>query len=900
MGRGSIERERRSPREMLELVNRENLGKLKVFLGAAPGVGKTYAMLSAARAKKLEGTDIVVGVVETHGRSETAALLEGLEVLPRKPLTYRNREFMEFDLEVALARKPVLILIDEFAHTNAQGALHTKRYQDVVELMRAGVDVWTTMNIQHLESLTDVVQTITGITVREVVPDKILEDADEIVVVDLPAEELIERLKEGKVYLPENARQAIDQYFRPANLTALRELALRRTTDLVDEQMLDHLRRNAVSGAWPTAQRILVCVGSDEQAERVVRTASRMAAALKSSWVALQLQSDDHLTTSRASRRKTEKALRLAERLGAETVRISGREIAAAVLKYARTNNMTQIIVGHAPRRGFPWIRRPSLADALIAGAGDVSITVVPSSVQKSESAEWIKLGLNAGTLPFAALTSGIAVAIATAAGVLLSKFMPLPNVAIFFLLAVLVCGIRYGIASAVSASLLGFLGYNFFFIEPFYTLTVSKPYELISLLVFLAVAIMTASISGRLHDQADLIRERANSSEALYEFSRKLAAAAKLDDIVWLLAHRASQSVDGTSVVLLQTDGELQLKCAWPPEDMISTSDYAAARWALKNDSPAGRYTTTMPNARFYWLPIGSGDKRIGALGCEVADAANGLTPQAEAELQALCNLSSIAVERTSLVEQTVQVEASVNQERLRNALLTSLSHDLRTPLASIVGSVTSLREFGDKLSKEDRADLLAAIQEEGERLSRFVSNLLDMTKIEAGALDVRREWIDVGDMLAAVATRAEKTFDGFRVDTQIAPGLPLIRGDLPLLQQVLFNLLDNAQKFAGRSAPARLKAERAAADIVISISDEGPGIPKDALELIFTKFFRVTAGDGRAPGTGLGLAIAKGVIGAMGGSIHAVSPIDGRAKGTRIVIRLPCPTEKPSASQA
>lgn len=879
--------DRPSPKVLLELARKENFGKLKVFLGAAPGVGKTFAMLSAARAKKAEGTDVVVGVVETHGRKETAQLLDGLEVLPRKMLSYRNRDFMEFDLEAALVRKPSLMLIDEFAHTNAEGSLHTKRYQDVTELLRAGIDVWTTLNVQHLESLSDVVRKITGISVRELVPDKILEDADEIVVVDLPAEELIERLKEGKVYLPENARQAVDKFFKPANLTALRELALRRTTDRVDEQMLDHLRRNAIAGAWPTAERLLVCVGSGEHAERVVRTASRMAAALKSPWVALQLQSSAEMTASRAVRRKTEKAFRLAERLGAETVRISGTSLAEQVVKYARNNNITQIVVGRRQRGWSSFFRRPSLADELIGAAGDAAVTVVSAPVEP-EAAEprWHVPSL--GRLSQAIITSAVAVALATATGTLLSRLIPLPNVSIFFLLAVLACGIRYGFASAVSASILAFLGYNYFFIHPVYTFTVAEPYELVALLVFLAVSIMTAGLSGRLHHQTELISERARAAEALYDFSRKLSAAASLDDVLWLLSHHASQGVKGTAVVLLQDGGELILKAAWPPEDAISTSDFAAARWALKNAAAAGRMTRTMPNARFQWRAISSGDKRFGTLGVAPADDSDLLLPAAEAELQASCDLTSIAIERTQLVEQSAKNEAAVGEERLRNALLTSMSHDLRTPLSSIVGSATTLKEFGGKLSAEQRDDLLMAILEEAERLSGFVTNLLDMTKIEAGALDVRRESIDVVELLTAAAARAERASPGLRVELELKPRLPLVRGDTTLLQQVIFNLLDNARKFAGTQMPVRLVAERQGSDLTISVTDQGPGLPKEALDLVFNKFYRVAAGDGRAPGTGLGLAIAKGIVVAMGGIITAESPADGN-KGARFVIRLP-----------
>jgi len=884
------EKTRPSPKTLLELARKEGLGKLKVFLGAAPGVGKTFAMLSAAHVQKRQGVDVLVGVVETHGRSETGALLTGLEVLPRKAIDYRGRTFMEFDIEQALARKPALILIDEFAHTNAEGSLHAKRYQDVQELLNAGIDVWTTLNIQHLESLTDVVHKITGVTVREVVPDKILENADEVVVIDLPPEDLIQRLKEGKVYLPENARQAADRFFKAANLTALRELALRQTTDRVEEQMLTHLRQNAIEGAWPTAQRLLVCVGSRDEAEGVVRVASRMAAALKTPWVALQIQTAEQMSASRAVRRKSEKALRLAERLGAEIVRLPGRDVVREVLKYARQNNVTQIVVGRSrPKRLRLWPQR-ALSQEITTHASGVAVTTVAADAEPEASGGWRMPDTK--RVPGAILASVVAVGAAVAAGVGLSLVTPLPNVAILLQLAVVVCAIRFGVISAISASILSFLAYNFFFIEPVYTFSITRPYELVALFVFLAVAIMTAGLAGRLHEQAEVISESAQATQALYEFSRKLSAATNLDDVAWLLAHQANNATRGTSIVLLQSGPELHIKSGWPPEDTLSTADWAAARWTVKNDAPAGRFTSTMPRARFMFRPLRSSKTVLGALAVEFEAETTSIDTSIEAEVQALADLAAIAFERTLLVDQSAKSNAAVENERLRNALLSSLSHDLRTPLSSIVGSVTSLREWGSKMPEADKSDLLAAIQEESERLSRFVANLLDMTRLEAGPPDIRRDWIDVADAVQCAVARAQKSFPGFAVETKIAADLPLIRGDASLLQQVVFNLLDNAQKFAGYAAPAVVGVTRSGDEIVLSVTDSGPGIPSDSLGHVFKKFYRVEPGDGRGAGTGLGLAIAQAVVSALGGTITAESPVREN-KGARIVARLPIPMQ-------
>jgi len=879
---------RPSAKALMELAANERRGKLKVFLGMAPGVGKTYTMLASARALKTEGLDVVVGVVETHGRSETAALLEGLEVLPRRTVAYRNRTLMEFDIDAAIARRPALLLVDEFAHSNAPGLVQPKRYQDVEGVLQAGIDVWTTLNIQHLESLTDVVERIAGITVRETIPDKVLERADEIVVIDLPPEDLIQRLKEGKVYLPENARRAMDQFFQLSNLTALRELALRRTADRVDEQMLSQLRRQGIEGPWPTAERLLVCVGNNELAETVVRTAARTATALKSDWIAIHVVQSERENTDRAATQRMEKAMRLADRLGATTVRLQAKDLTSEVLAYAKRNNITQIIVGRS-QPGFVdrWLGR-SFSTDLVAEAVGPSVTVVAPST----------LGLPR-RLPFVLpkldpiWSGGLAAVVAVAGGVLAGRFLEqitqLPNLSMVFLFAVLVCALRFGTFSAVAAAVLSFLAFNFFFIAPRYTLTIASPYELFGLLIFLVVAAATGSLAGRLREQANATRERAEATQALYEFSGRLSAASKIDDVLWLLAAQSAAIVKGKSIVLLEQSRELSIAGGWPPEDALGTADWAAARWAHRNGVPAGRLTETMPSAAYQFRPLIASSGPLGVLGVMPGDDEDDLPSATASALQSFADQAAIAIERTRLAEQAASAATAAESERLRGALLSSISHDLRTPLASILGSATSLRQLGDRMDKQDRADLLLTIEEEATRLSAFVSNLLDMMKLEIGALNIRRDWVDVADAVRGAVARAKKSFPARRIETFVPAKLPLIRGDAALLEQVLFNLFDNAHKYSPPESVTRVSITLATGGALhIVVADEGIGIPSEALNKIFDKFYRAHAGDGRAPGTGLGLSICAGIISAMGGTISAQSPL-ANGRGAEISILLP-----------
>jgi two-component system sensor histidine kinase KdpD len=879
---------RPSPDALLALAESERRGRLKVWLGAAPGVGKTYAMLSAARQARRAGTDVVVGLTETHGRAETEALVAGLEVLPRRAVSYRGHVLSEFDIDAALARRPAVLVLDELAHTNAPGSRHPKRYQDAAELQAAGIDVWTALNIQHLESLSDVVARITGVTVRETVPDTVLDTADEVVLVDITPSELIQRLKDGKVYLPDNARRAADNYFRPGNLTALRELALRRTAARVDDQMVDYLRQNAIEGPWPTAERILVAVGGDARSEAVVRAAGRMASGLNADWIAVHVARPDETAHAEAARR-TDEALRLAERLGAAVVRREGRDMVTEILKVARAENVTQIVVG--PSRPGLWrrIRGRSLTEALIARAGVLSVHVVGQEDDAAALASRALRRLEMPAVPVSgAVAAVMAVALALGVGSQLILFVDLPNVSMIFLAAVVLCALRYGTWSAVLASVLSFVGYNFFFIEPIHTFTVAKPHELLALVVFLLVSITVGGLAGRLRDQAELVRARAAAVRSQYEFARKLSGTARMDDLLWAVASQVAAAVRGRCLVLLSEDDDLVLAGAAPPDDEMGTAEWTAARWAVSRREPAGWRTGTLPNARLQFRPLKTARGVVGTVGFELQTPARPLTAEEDRVVEALIDQASVAIERIRLVDDMSRAAAAADTEKLRSALLTSVSHDLKTPLAAILGAVTSVRTLGERMSEADRADLLLTIEEETRRLSRFVGNLLDMTKLEAGGLDVTPEPVDLAELLPVVSSRARVLLPRVDLTLEPMPGAAVVTGNPLLIEQVVFNLLENVEKYAGPKPVAVLRLVIADDRVRLTVEDLGPGVEPDQLERIFAKFHRVAAGDGRAAGTGLGLAIARGIVGAMGGTIHAESPVE-RGRGMRIVIDWP-----------
>lgn len=878
---------RPDPDALLALAEKDRRGKLTIFLGAAPGVGKTYAMLARARRLKADGVDVVVGLVETHARAETSALLEGLEVLPRLEFDYRGKPLQEFDLDAALSRKPRVILVDELAHSNPEGFRHPKRYQDIEELVAAGMEVWTALNIQHLESLSDLVSQITGVIIRERVPDTVLKRADEVVLVDLPPGELIQRLNEGKVYLPDSAKRATDRFFRLGNLTALRELALRRTADRVDDQMVDYLRQNAIEGPWATAERLLVCIGPDALSDKVVRVASRLASGLNAPWTVVSMLRDDQETMDEDSLRRIDDIFRFAEKLGAETRHVTGNDFVTEILKLARREHATQIVIGSQRRRWFSNPLRPTLSDALAKEATGIGLHLVTAdnaATPQTPAARRSRLP-HLSALSRSLLCAVGTVAAATVAGLALDQVTHLPNISLLFLLAVLGAASAAGFIAAMMAAILSALAYNFFFIAPVETFTIASPHEVFALAVFIVAALLAGSLASRIREQAQAARQRAADMQALYDFSRKLAGTAKPEEVLWASVTQLQGSVRRNVVMLLPKGENLEVVAAWPPDTELGVSELTAARWANSRSEPSGSGTGTLPNCRFQFRPLMSPHGVVGVCGFEPGE--DGLDSNAERKLAAILDQAATAIDRARLSSESTEQAARLEGERYREALLSSISHDLRTPLATITGSVTSLRELGDRMPPESRDDLLQSIEEESARLTRFVANLLDMTRITAGTLQAKRDWVDVADVIRSAVDRARKYFPSQSFETGIAKDLPVIRADSVLLGQVLFNLLDNAAKYGGGD-PVNVYARRDANEIVISVTDHGKGIPAEDLDRIFEKFYRRSKSDGRSPGTGLGLSIARGFIEAMGGRIHAESPAV-KKRGTRIVMRFP-----------
>jgi len=891
---------RPSPEALLAAAKQEGRGKLKIFLGAAPGVGKTYEMLLAAQAKRRDGADVVVGVVETHGRRETEALLEGLEVIPRREVDYKGHLLAEMDLDAILKRHPELVLVDELAHTNAPGSRHPKRYVDVEELIAAGIDVFTTLNIQQVESLNDVVARVTRIRVGETVPDSILDQADDIEVVDLSPEDLIKRLREGKVYVPQQAERAVRHYFSQGNLTALRELALRRTAQRVDEQLLSHMRAHAISGPWPAGERVLVCVSEAPSTGGLIRYARRVADHLRAPWTAVYVETTRTHRLSVAERDRIADFLRLAERLGASTITIPGRNIADEVAAYAAANNITQIVIGKSSRSRWFEMVHGSVVHELVRKTGSISVHVIsaddsdavpPKSIQTRPDFEPIRIQ------PY--LGSAGSIAVALGVGLLLKHFIAVQSISLVFLMAVLASAIAWGLWPSLIAAIASMLAYNFFFLPPLYTFTVADPENVLALFFFLIVAVIVSNLTARTRSQVLTARSRAKTTAELYAFSRKVAGIGALDDLLWATAYQISSMLKVRAVLLMPAkDAEgLEVASGYPPEDRLDQTDMAAARWTWEHNRAAGRGADTLPGGKRLFLPLRTGSGPVGVLGIDRDTPGPLLTPDDRRLLDALCDQAAVAIERISLAKGLDEARLLAETERLRGALLTSISHDLRTPLASILGAVSSLRRFPEKYGPAEREDLLATLQDEAERLNRFVCNLLDMTRLESGAIELKLELIDVAEIVGSALQRAGNVLAGHHVEVDIAPDLPMLRLDAVLFEQVLFNLLDNAAKYSPPASRIDIRATRDGGLVEIEVADEGSGIPAADREHVFDKFYRVQAQDRRRAGTGLGLAICRGFVESLGGWIVARNRRD--RSGAVLTIRMPAEPEIAGARQ-
>lgn len=877
---------RPAPEALLVEAAAEGRGKLKIFLGAAPGVGKTYEMLSSGAERHREGVDVVVGIVETHGRAETERLARGLETLPRVRVSYKGRILEEMDIDAVLARRPSLVLVDELAHTNAPGSRHPKRYQDVEELLDTGIDVYTTLNVQHVESLNDVVAQITRIRVRETVPDSIIDRADEIEVVDVTPEVLIQRLHEGKVYVRDAAQRALKHYFSPGNLTALRELALRRTAQRVDEQMLNYMRAHAIAGPWPTDERLLVCIDGGPASTGLVRYARRSADRLRCNWAAIHVETLGHVPVSEAERDRLSEAFRLAEKLGGKAVMLSGDHVADTILAYARENNVTQIVLGRPAGGRFLAAFRPTLVGSLIRNAGMIGIHVVPGDAGSTERAIRTRaVGEGIDPMPYAVSTLTIGLAIIL--GRLIQLVAPLPNISLVFLAAILFTAVNYGLWPSLFASLLSTLAYNFFFLPPLYTFTITDPANVLALIFFTVVAVLTSNLTARTRRQIVVAQAQIKTTTELNSFSRKLAGINDLDDLLWAASFQIASMLKLRVVFLFPADGHMSVAAGYPPDDVADEADLAAARWAFDHQCPAGRGSNTLPGAKRLFLPIRTASGMLAVVGLDREAPGPLFTADEGRLLDALLDQIAVSIERIRLAEDIDNARVMSETERLRGALLTSISHDLRTPLASIIGAVSSLRSYFDRYDAKQRGELIATIEDEAERLNRFVGNLLDITRLEAGALNIRADRVEIGELVETALRRTAHLLARHRVEIDLSPDLPPVRADGVLLEQVIFNLLDNAAKYSGPGSLVRISAERAHDEVLIRVSDEGEGIPPDEIEHIFDKFHRVRAGDQRPAGTGLGLAVCRGFVEAFGGRITAANRTDRR--GAHFTVMLP-----------
>ena len=878
---------RPSPDALLNQAVRNDRGRLKIFIGAAPGVGKTWAMLDDAQRKQAEGVDVLAALIETHGRAETQAKLSGLPQMPLRPVIYKGRALTEMDLDGLLARRPGLALIDELAHSNAHGGRHDKRWQDVEEVLAAGIDVFTTLNIQHIETLNETVARITGVRVRETVPDRLLEMADEIEMIDLPPEELLDRLKQGKIYPRDQAARALTSFFAKGNLTALRELALRTAADRVDVQLRDHMAANAIAGPWPTQERILVCVNESPAGREAIRVAKRSADRARADWIVLNVTQARTETLPEADKDRLAGTLRLAERLGAELATLEAeRDVAQAILAFAIDRNVRRIVIGR-PRPRTLWARltAENVAADLLRNSGRFEITVAVEPDDRGRRPVWHLPRVAGDSVAWG--EAAFAVLLASGLAFAADRFFPISSLSVIYMTAVIVVASRRGLGPALATAVLGFLAYNFLFTEPRFTFRVSRRSELLTLGLFLMASLITGNLAARLRARIEAQANIAERTNKLYDFSRRVASAATADDVVWASVSHVATTLRCESVLLRPTrTGELHVVGGFPPEDRLDVRDQSAAQFAWDKGEPAGRGSDTLPAARWFFLPLVAGERRLGVLGIAFID--DRLLARTDRRLlDALVDQIALALERLRLTEELSETRLASETERLRTALLSSVSHDLRTPLVTIIGAAGTLADTPE-LSGTARQDLAENIREEGERLDRYVQNLLDMTRIGHGALKPQLMPLDLVDLVGSARRRLRGALQSHLVTADVSGDLPPVLADGVLLEQVLVNVLDNAAKYAEAGSTITISARVIGKRLELSIVDTGPGIPAAERARVFDMFYRVDEGDRQRAGTGLGLAICKGLIEAMQGTILAEAALP-EGTGTRIVITLP-----------
>ncbi|MDK2741401.1 MAG: sensor histidine kinase KdpD [Nitrospira sp.] len=892
-----MDTQRPDPDALLKRVQAEEArqlqGKLKVFFGANPGVGKTYAMLEAAHEQRRDGVDVAIGVVETHGRTETETLVSGLEVIPRRAVEYRGTTLLEFDLDAALARRPTVILMDELAHSNAPGLRHAKRWQDVLEILKAGITVYTTVNVQHLESLNDVVAQITGVRVRETIPDSVLERADDVELIDLPPDDLLQRLKDGKVYVPEQIQHAIQNFFAKGNLIALRELALRRTAERVDQQMEVYRRDHAVVRTWPAAETIMVCVNMKPRGPRLIRAARQMATDLHAKWIAVYVQIPRHLRSPQIERDRLVQTLRLAEQLGAEAVTIAGEHVAQEILSYARSRNATKIIVGKPVRPLWKeWIFG-SVVSELVHQSGDIDVYVITGEAGEGEPVARRSLARTSKTDGYVNALFGVL--IATAIDWLMFPYFSAENLIMMYLIAVIAIAIRCGRGPSVLASALSVATFDFFFVPPYYSFSVSDIQYLLTLGVMLVVALVISNLTVRLHHQAALSRYRERRTGVLYAMSRDLATHRGTDMLTQLAVAHLREVFDAQiAIFLADANKRVQLQRGEQLYFELDPKESGVAQWVFDHNERAGFGTDTLPGTSALYLPLVGSGGAIGVIAVRPKDSALLLDPEQLHLLESLVNQTALAIERTRLSEEAQQAHVAAETERMRSAILSSVSHDLRTPLATISGAASSLVAGQEALTVAARQDLARSIYREADRLDRLLRNLLNMMRLEAGAVRLSKEWHPLDEIIGAALSRLEGRFPEHIVNTDLPAELPLLLADGVLLEQVIINLVENAVKYAPVGTEIGLTASTTDHQVVVEVADRGPGIPAGEEALIFDKFYRGKSA--REGGVGLGLTICRGIVEAHGGRIWAQNRPGG---GALIRFSIPLPDEQPAVER-
>lgn len=887
--------QRPNPDELLERVQREaekaRRGKLKVFFGASAGVGKTYAMLSAARQLRAQGLDVVVGIAETHGRVETTALLQGLEVLPLKAIEYRGKQLHEFDLDSALQRRPALILVDELAHTNMQGSRHPKRWQDVEELLAAGIDVYTTLNVQHLETLNDVVGAITGIRVWETVPDKVFDQAEEVVLVDITPDELLQRLHEGKVYIPQQAQEAIQNFFRKGNLIALRELSLRRTADRVDDQMRTYRLERSIEAVWQTRENLLVCVGPQPGAEKVIRGASRLASQLGVEWHAVYVETPKLQRLPSAERERILHTLKLAHELGAQTATLAGEDAAQTVVEYAHSRNLPKLVIGRDYNGWMPW--RRSFADHIGRLSSDLDIIQI---VRETPEARVRTHRLRPGGLQdvskrnWASYAWAVAACIiATLLGSAMQSYFNVLNIVMIYLLAEVLVGLKYGRGPAVLAAFVSVILFDFFFIPPRLTFAVSDVQYLVTFGVMFIVALILGQLTASVRYQAQVASHREMRLRALYEMARDLSGVL-LPEQITDISHKFIEASFGVKIAILLADEHDKLQPAAPMHKGQPTPavDMSIAQWCFDHSEAAGFGTDTLPGSTILYLPLRAPMRMRGVLAVEpVLHPRWLLIPEQRRQLDGFAALLATALERVHYIEVAQDAVVKIESERLRNSLLSALSHDLRTPLTSLVGVADALTFTKPALSAE-QLDMAKTIRDQAFRVSALANNLLDMARLEAGEVKLNRQWQPLEEVIGSALKAREELLAGHHVKVLLPSNLPLLEFDAVLMERVFCNILENAAKYTPVGSDIRLEAVTKEAEAYISITDNGPGLAPGTEEIIFEKFTRGEK-ESKIPGVGLGLAICRAIVETHKGRIWAENVPTG---GARFIFTLPLGT--------